>query len=56
MKRRIVWGTVIVMALIFVVIIACDFLVSYHAKGRIYADVESVPHRNVGIVLGTSPI
>lgn len=56
MKRRIVWGIVIVIALVLAIVVVCDCMVSYHAKERIYTDVESVPHRSVGIVLGTSPV
>lgn len=56
MKRRIVLGAVTVIALVLAIVVVCDCMVTYHAKGRIYTDVESVPHRNVGIVLGTSPI
>lgn len=36
--------------------IVCDQLVAYSAKGRLYYDVDSVPHRKVGLILGTSPV
>lgn len=56
MRRRIIWGAAAVITLLLAIIVVCDCIVTYNAKGRIYSDVESVPHRNVGIVLGTSPI
>lgn len=34
----------------------CDRMVNYAANGRLYDKVEDVPHRKVGLVLGTSPI
>ncbi|MCC8038221.1 MAG: hypothetical protein LIP02_08845 [Bacteroidales bacterium] len=37
-------------------IIACYVVVSWAAKGRLYDDVAAVPHRTVGVVLGTSPV
>lgn len=36
--------------------IICDQLVAYSARGRMYEDVENIPHRKVGLILGTSPI
>ena len=56
MKRRFVYGTVITITLVLAIVIVCDCIVSSYAKERIYSDVTSVPHRSVGIVLGTSPI
>ena len=34
----------------------CDRMVAYSAKGRMYDTVENVPHRKVGLILGTSPV
>ncbi len=39
-----------------VIIIVCDRNVYYAAKGKLYDSVDSVPHRKVGLILGTSPI
>lgn len=36
--------------------IICDQSVAYNAKGRLYDNVDSIPHRKVGLILGTSPI
>lgn len=34
----------------------CDVIVSRNAFGKTYDNVDSIPHRNVGMILGTSPI
>lgn len=36
--------------------IICDQSIAYSAKGRLYDNVDSIPHRKVGLILGTSPI
>ena len=53
--RLILW-TFIAMALtVLIVIIGCQFAVLNAAKGRLYADVNEIPHREVGLLLGTNP-
>lgn len=37
-------------------IVACDRSVTFNSRGRLYDSVDSIPHRNVGLILGTSPI
>lgn len=54
--KRIAAGTAILLCVIAIVMIVCDRMVDYVAKGRLYDDVEDFPHRKVGLVLGTSPI
>lgn len=41
---------------IAIVMVICDRMVDQAAKDRLYDDVEDIPHRKVGLVLGTSPI
>lgn len=36
--------------------VVCDRIVDHAAKDRLYESTEDVPHRKVGLVLGTSPI
>lgn len=46
-------------AVIFIlggIIGVCDQTVAYSAKNRTYDNVDSIPHRKVGLILGTSPI
>ena len=34
----------------------CNIVVKRHTQGRIYADVNDIPYRKVGLVLGTVPV
>lgn len=36
-------------------ILLCNYLVKAEAKGKLYNDVNEIPYRKVGLVLGTSP-
>ncbi len=36
-------------------VLGCYFLVDNNAKGKVYADVSSIPYREVGLLLGTTP-
>lgn len=40
---------------ILLLVLGCYFLVDNNAKGKVYADVESIPYREVGLLLGTTP-
>lgn len=53
-KRLTITGIICLVCIIAVLV--CDQFVSNNAKGQIYDDVESLPHRKVGLILGTSPI
>ncbi len=53
------WMGVVVAILIcavVVVVVCCDRKVNNAAKGLLYSNVDSVPHRKVGLILGTSPV
>lgn len=57
MKKRKIFIVLALIFSVFLVIIAlCDIVVSRNASGRTYDDVENIPHRKVGLILGTSPI
>lgn len=34
----------------------CDITVSRNAFGKTYDNVDSIPHRKIGLILGTSPV
>lgn len=53
-RIHIVFGAILVVILSAIVL--CDQSVAYNAKGRLYDNVDSIPHRKVGLILGTSPI
>ena len=54
--KRIVVSAVILLCVIITVMVVCDRMVDNAAKDRLYEDVGDIPHRKVGLVLGTSPI
>ncbi|MDE5857855.1 MAG: YdcF family protein [Muribaculaceae bacterium] len=56
MKRKIIFSVGLVLLLLIVAIVVCDRVVDYAAKYRLYNNLDSVPHRKVGLILGTSPI
>ncbi|WP_286525796.1 ElyC/SanA/YdcF family protein [Duncaniella freteri] len=56
LTKRIVVSAVILLCVIVTVMVVCDRMVDHAAKDKLYYSVEDVPHRKVGLVLGTSPI
>lgn len=54
--KRMMWGGIALLCAIIGVMVVCDQVVSYTAKSRLYENVDSVPYRKVGLVLGTSPV
>ncbi len=54
--KRLLLAAVTLSFTVVLVMIICDRKVYNSAKDRLYDDVDSVPHRKVGLVLGTSPI
>ena len=54
--KRIVVSAVVLFCMVAVVMVVCDRVVAHSAKDRMFDSVEDVPHRKVGLVLGTSPI
>ena len=62
MRAKHRWGRYLFIALVLVMVVCggmmgiCNVFVKYHARGRIYADVNDIPYRKVGLVLGTIPI
>ena len=55
-KRKILIWILAITGLICTIIVYCDIKVGRNAAGNTYADVDSIPHRKVGLILGTSPI
>ena len=59
-KRR--WIRFIVIALVLAVVVGvgvvgvCNAVVKHQVKDKVYADVNEIPYRKVGLVLGTVPI
>jgi SanA protein len=54
MKKRIVrYGFILVILGILLVVVA-DMVVASHTRGRLYSDAGQIPHRKVGLLLGTN--
>lgn len=55
-RKRIVLIFTCLISIFGIIVVVCDRMVDNAAKDRLYDDVEDIPHRKVGLVLGTSPI
>lgn len=55
-KRKGIFSIGLFLILTIGIMVICDRMVDHAAKDRLYDKVEDVPHRKVGLVLGTSPI
>lgn len=56
MRRKIFTAIGLILAAFISIIIICDQSVAYNAEGRLFDNVDSIPHREVGLILGTSPV
>lgn len=54
MRRKIFTAIGLILAAFISIIIICDQSVAYNAEGRLFDNVDSIPHREVGLILGTS--
>lgn len=55
-KRKFIIWIIAIIAVIIAAIAMCDIIVSKNASGKTYDNVDNIPHRKVGLILGTSPI
>lgn len=55
-KRKIILSCIAIVGLAFALILMCDVIVSRNASGKTFDEVDSIPNRKVGLILGTSPI
>lgn len=55
-KRRIILWSLAILGIFVVFIALCDIMVSRNASGKTYDNVDNIPYRKVGLILGTSPI
>ncbi|WP_300939205.1 SanA/YdcF family protein, partial [Bacteroides acidifaciens] len=54
--KRTIICIVAIVGVLAIIMAVCDRMVDHAAKNKLYETVEDVPHRKVGLVLGTSPI
>ena len=55
-KRKILIGLLSFLLLGIFAVIICDQIIAHTAESRLYCNVNSIHHRKVGVILGTSPI
>ena len=53
--RRIVWFVCIMAIACFVIMFTCNQIVDNNAKGKVFSDIASIRHNEVGLLLGTTP-
>lgn len=54
--KNVLWIILSLVLLCIAVIVGCQLIVLNAAKGRTYSDVDQIPHREVGLLLGTNPL
>ena len=53
--NRVLWVLVAIIIAGLAVVAGCELAVYNASKGRVYSNVEEIPHREVGLLLGTNP-
>ena len=53
--NRVLWVLVAIIIAGLAVVAGCELAVYNASKGRVYSKVEEIPHREVGLLLGTNP-
>lgn len=56
MKKKTFIISIVIILLAISGLAICDQVVAYSASDKLYETVDDIPHRKVGLVLGTSPI
>ena len=54
LKRLGIW-IVVGVILLLLLIVGCNFIVTYSAEENLYSEVLEIPENRVGLLLGTSP-
>lgn len=53
--KRAFWVLLLIIITGLAVVAGCELAVYSASKGRVYSDVDELPHREVGLLLGTNP-
>ena len=53
--KRALWVLLAIMVIGLAIVAGCELAVCNASKGLVYSDVEEIPHREVGLLLGTNP-
>ena len=54
MLKRLIYGLIIIVALMVMAALGLDRWISWKTAPYIYDDLKTLPHRQVGVVLGTA--
>ena len=54
--KLMLWVFIAIILLVLIAIVGCQIAVTNAAKGRLYSNASKIPHREVGLLLGTNPI
>lgn len=49
------WLGLILLVMAVLTALVCNWLIAHNAEGKCFSSVQQIPHRRVGVVLGTSP-
>ena len=55
-KRKLLIGALSIIGIAVIIMIICDYIVADNASGKNFDEIDQLPKRKVGLVLGTSPI
>ena len=55
-KKTILFIIISAIVVIGILVLVCNVLVISNASGKLFDKVEEIPHRKVGLVLGTAPV
>lgn len=55
MRRKFLCAFSALIACCLLTMLICDYVIRGNAGGKLYDDVAQIPHRNVGVLLGTTP-
>lgn len=53
--RKLLWTGIVCVLLCVIFVVFCNLTVKNSAKGRLYDEVQTIPARKVGLLLGTTP-
>ena len=53
--KHALWVIMAIMGVALAIVSVCEISVYSASKERVYSDVERIPHREVGVLLGTNP-
>jgi SanA protein len=55
-KRKYIFILTALIIAVIITIFICDRIIENASSGKIYTDVQSIPHNNVGLLLGTAKL